>query len=219
MRRNMIQTMKQDVCSFYFGAAVLLVLGVCLLSPGIGMLDMNGISRPMLIEELFGHTKPEFQSFSDVYNYEEMFYTGISGFLYMVLPLAAMASVNRYCEEKVSGFWVHKTVKTGRLAGTVGNLMAASLVSCLAVFIGLSFFIALLVLRLPYQKFEAGFFLRQSFFVCIIAVLGMLLSVMTAALTANRFYAFVIPAMLFYVENEFMIGGGESFFRNFLFVD
>lgn len=211
MIRCMIQNIKQDICSIYFAVSIMLILGVCLLSPGIGMLDSNMISRPMIIEELLGHSKTEFAALSEIYNYEGIFLVGINGLLYMIFPLVSMASVNRYCEERTSGFWIQKTVKSGRFPGTISNLISSSLVSLLAVLLGLVLFLVFIVLCLPYQKFEAAAFFSHLLFICLVAILGTLLSISMAALTSNKFYSFVIPSLLFYAENEFLIGSaGET---------
>lgn len=206
MFKNISQNIKQDISSRYFVVSIMIVFGVCLLSPGIGALDYNYINRPMLIEELLLHNKTEFSNYGETYNYKDIFVQGISGLFYTIIPLLSMASVNRYCEERQSGYWVQKTVKTGQRSSTIGNLIAASMVSVVSVILGFALFIAFIMLRLPHQKFEISIFLTYVIVISCLAVLGASLSILIAAITKNKFYSFIIPLLLFYSENEFLSG-------------
>lgn len=212
MFKNIGQNIKQDISSRYFAASIMIVLGVCLLSPGIGALDYNYINRPMLIEELLLHNKMEFSNYGDTYNYKDIFVQGISGLFYTILPLLSMASVNRYCEERLSGYWVQKTVKIGQRSSTISNLIAAAVSSVFSVILGLLLFMAFIMFRLPYQKFEASMFLSYVFYICCLSVLGAILSILVAAITKDKFYSFIIPLLLFYSEDEFLSG---SIYYNF----
>lgn len=206
MLKNIIQNVKQDITSIYFLGSILLVFFVCILSPGIGALNYNYINRPMIIEELFQHRKTEFMGFGEIYNCENIFLAGINGFLYIIFPLLSMASVNRYCEERISGFWLQKMVRSRRYIGTAGNVISSSLVSILTISAGLALFMLIVVIRLPSQKVVNSVFLIHWFYMCGVAVLSTLLSILTASVTKNKFYSFMIPLLLFYAENEFLIG-------------
>lgn len=211
MIKYIIQNIKQDILSIYFIISILLVCSVCLLSPGIGALDYNYINKPMVIEELLQHSKAEYLSFSEMYNYYGIFQVGISGFLYMIFPLLSMSSLHRYCEERTSGFWTQKIVKTGQHKGTVCNLISSSIVSILSVLAGLTMFILFLIIRLPSQKFEVLLFMPRLFSICTVVVLSTMISMLIASLTKNKFYSFIIPVLLIYAENEFTIGLGGVF--------
>lgn len=215
MNRNLLQNIKQDICSIYFVASVMLVVGICLLSPGIGALDYSYISRPAIVEELLGHNQQEFLGFSELYNYESIFGLGIGGLLYTVLPLLSMASVSRYCEEKTSGYWIQKTVRSGRRPGTAGNLISSAVTGVLAILGGSALFMAFIVLRLPDQRFEIAVFLSRLLFMCLLTALGAFLSVLVAAVTMSKFYSFVIPVLLFYAENEFLMGAAGGIYLDF----
>lgn len=206
MLKSIIQNIKQDIGSIYFPVSVLLAFLVCMLSPGIGALDYDYISRPTIIEELLCHNTMEFLSFSELYNYENIFALGVSGLFYAVLPLFSLSSVNRYCEEKISGYWIQKIMKTGQSIATVSNLIASSVISVLSVLMGLTLFTAFIMLRLPKQEVNIQVFGFHVFFICAMSVLGALLSILVAAVTKNKFYSFVIPVLFFYAENEFIAG-------------
>lgn len=211
MVRIIIENVKQDIFSTYFLLSVLLVLGICLVSPGMGALDYDYVSRPMMFEELTQYTEEEYLSFREIYNYYGLFLTGIGGFLYMVLPLLAMSSLKRYCEEYATGFRTQKIIRTGRKKETVGNLIASSLVGVMSLLAGLMLFMLFVVARLPQEKFDLQLFLPHLFSLCVVTVLGTMLSILIASVTKNRFYSFVIPMLLFYAENEFALGLGGAF--------
>lgn len=214
MIKIVIQNIKQDVLSIYFVVSILLILGVCLLSPGIGALDYNYISKPMVIEELLQHSKAKYSSFPELYNYYGMFQIGIYGFLYIVFPLLSISSLNRYCEERISGFWIQKMVKTGQHKGTLSNLISSTIVSLLSILVGLSIFIIFIISRLPSQRFEFLVFIPHIFCICIVVIFSTMLSILIASITKNKFYSFMMPVLLFYAENEFTIGLG-GIFSNF----
>lgn len=118
-----------------------------------------------------------------------------------------MASINRYCEERISGYWIQKTIKLGQVNSTISNLISSAVISVLSVVVGLTLFAGFIITRLPYQEIDLSIFLLQTFFICCLTVLGSGLSILIAAITKNKFYAFIIPLLLFYSENEFLSGG------------
>lgn len=215
MIKTVIQNMKQDICSMYFGASIILVFGVCLLSPGIGALDYNYISRPMIIEELLQHNKAEFSNIADLYNYESVFLIGIGGLFYTILPLLSMASIHRYCEERITGYWIQKTVKLGQQIGTFSNLISSAFVAILAVVMGLALFMLTIIIRLPCQEIDISVLLMPLCFTCLLAAVGAFLSVLIASFTKSKFYSFIIPLLLFYAENEFAMGIEKGAYSNF----
>lgn len=211
MIKIVVQNMKQDILSIYFVVSILMILGVCFLSPGIGALDYNYISKPMVIEELLQHSKAEYLTFPEIYNYYGIFQSGIYGFLYIVFPLLSISSLNRYCEERISGFWIQKMIKTGQHKGTLSNIISSSIVSVLSILAGLSIFMIFIISRLPSQRFELLVFIPHIICICLVVVFSTLLSILIASITKNKFYSFIIPVLLFYAENEFTIGLGGVF--------
>lgn len=179
------------------------------------MLDHNYISRPMIIEELLQYSKADFMSFHDLYNYESLFNMGVYGHLYVIFPLLSMASLNRYCDERTSGFWTQKIIKSGRVIGTLSNMISSSLIGIMSLLVGLGLYILCILLRLPYQRVEVSKFLFAIFSLCLVVILSAFLSTLIAALTRNKFYSFVIPLLLFYAENELMLGLEGGVFSNF----
>lgn len=209
---NLLSDIKQDIGSIYFPISVALFLLICLISPGIGALEQNIIGRPMIIEELLRHTKTEFLNFPEMYNYESVFGIGLAGLIYFVLPLASISSVNRYCEERISGYWIHKNMKAGLSINTFCNVIASSVVSVCSAIAGLLLFLGVLVLRLPKQSFHVSIFASKLAFVCLLCIVGAILSILVAALTGSTFYSIVVPPLLFYTENEFLL---QTMYGNF----
>lgn len=207
MIRKIILNIKQDILSIYFIASVLLVLGVCLLSPGIGALDGNNINRPMIIEELL-HTKSEYLGFHEIYNYYGLFLSGISGFLYAIFPLLSMASLSRYCDERVSGFWIQKTVRTSQKKVTISNTVASVFISIFAIILGLIIYMLFVTIRLPREQFRLSIFFPHICSICAVVALSTLIGIMVASITKSKFYSFIIPVLIYYAENEFFIGVG-----------
>ena len=106
-------------------------------------------------------------------------------------------------------------VRSGRTTGTANNLISAVLTSILSILLGLAVFALIILWRLPKQKVDAGEFLLTLLFICMITGVGTLLSILISAITKSKFYSFVVPLLIFYAENEFLVGLNGGIFYNF----
>lgn len=202
---------KNSVRSIYFLLGILLLTSVFFCSNGKGELCVQIQERPLIIQEIFRYSAKQYEQNIIEYSAASMFMHGMRMFMYLVMPLAGIGYLLRFCDERYGGYDRMILARIGKRNYFAGTLLTSAVIDILTVMASGILILAVLYSALPSGAGMEGVpgiwdCVRQLGFACVLAVLGGWLGFLTAVVTESRFMAMVMPVLIFEIWTEMCMG-------------
>lgn len=207
---------KSSIISRYFLLGILLIVGIFFCSNGKGILSVQIQEKPLIIQEIFKYPTERYEQNIFDYSAPSMFSFGMSGFMYLIMPLAGIGYLLRFCDERYGGYDRMILARIGKRKYFTGTLLASAVLSILTVIIGGVLILAVLYTALPSGAGIEGVpgidtCISQIGFACVLAVLGGWLGFLVAVVTDSRFLSMVMPVLLYEIWTEICQGATTAF--------
>lgn len=207
MIRYAWDNVKNSVKSRYFLLGILLMTGVFFCNRGFGFLSHQAMEVPLIIEEIFKYPMWKYEEDIMTYNVGTMFTYGMGGLIYLVMPLAGIGYLLRFCDERYGGYDRMILARIGKKNYFAGTLLTSAILGILTVMVSGTLILGLLYARLPSGAGIEGVpqlsdCVKQLGFACVLAVIGNWLGFLIAVLTESRFLAMALPVLLFEIWTE-----------------
>lgn len=219
MLRYTWDNVKSSVRSRYFLLGIGLLIGVFFCSNGIGELCVQKQEVPLIIQEIFKYSTKQYERNITSYSAASMFTHGMGGFMYLVMPLAGLGFLLRFCDERYGGYDRMILARIGKKNYFSGTLLSSAILGVLTVMVSGMVILTVLYAALPSGAGMEGVpdiwdCIRQLGFACVLVVMGGWLGFLVAVITDSRFMAMVMPVLIFEVWTEICMGAkmGSSLF-------
>lgn len=211
MIRYAWNNIKNSVKSRYFLLGVLILTGIFFCSGGKGLLCVQVQEKPLIIQEIFRYSRKQFEQNIMDYSAAAMFKHGMEEFMYLVMPMAGIGYLLRFCDERYGGYDRLILARIGKKNYFAGTLLTSAGLGILTVLVSGALILGILYAVLPSGAGVEGVLgledcIRQLGFACILAIIGNWLGFLVAVVAESRFLSLVMPVLVFEIWTEMCMG-------------
>ncbi|MGN1160522.1 MAG: hypothetical protein ACI4SE_10015 [Lachnospiraceae bacterium] len=195
----------------YLVLAIAIFAVTALLAPGYGFLEQDRSYQILILEEMLRHEREEFLTLGTAYCVMNIYWQSISGYTYLLLPILSFGIIACAADEKRFGYGNYIRSRIGDKRYVRGNYVLLFLSGMTVISIGTGILLFLFFLKFSAEYFSVWNLMGNLVRLYLTAWIGGLLSYFVLLLSGNKFYAFTVPILVFYFENECCLGlwGGK----------
>lgn len=189
---------------YAFLAAVIFV-AAGLLAPGFGLLESRHEYQITILEEMSSHTGEEFERLGEIYSLTSMFLAAVNGSIYLILPILSFGVISMLGDEREFGYVHYIKGRRGTAKYIAENIFGLILSAFLTVLIAGMLLLSVLAVRFSAAGFSLWQIGKTIFRLGLLSAIGGMLCYWILLIFRNKFYAFTVPILAFYFENELFI--------------
>lgn len=199
----------------YHIVGIMIFVMAALLAPGFGFMENDLSHGVVILEEMLKYSKKEFLDYAGgmIYQAINIFSISISGYLHMLLPVLPFGIVSYIADELSNGYETYKKSRMGTGRYVIGNCILLFLAGAFVVTLASTVLLFVFSFKFSMAGFPVRELIRYLFRLWILTWIGGMLSYFILLLFRNKFYAFSLPILIFYFENEMFQGLFEKLGR------